>query len=163
MDMPKRKQNRLLNYDYSSPGCYFITVCTKNKEHLFGKVVVGASIARPYEMILSDYGKTVKIAIEKIPDYYSSVAIDNYVIMPNHIHLLLQIKATGIGRPMVAPTVSQIVQQLKGSVTKQIGFSPWQKTFHDHIIRDKADYDNIWNYIEYNTLKWESDFFYSEK
>ena len=161
MYKPTRKHNRLKNYDYSSPGYYFITICTKNKKTLFGKIVVGASIARPYEMILSDSGEIVKNAIERISDYYPMINVDNYVIMPNHIHLLLQIIPDKNGRPMVAPTVSVVIQQLKGAVTKQLGFSPWQKLFHDHIIRDKTDYENIWNYIEFNVLKWEQDCFYN--
>ena len=158
---PYRKQNRLKNYDYSSPGYYFITVCTKNKEHLFGKIVVGASIARPYEMILSDYGEIVNTAIENISERYSHIIVDNYVILPNHIHLLLKIVSDKNGRAMLAPTISVVIQQMKGYVTKQLGFSPWQKLFHDHIVRDKSDYETIWNYIEYNVLKWEQDCFYS--
>ena len=63
---------------------------------------------------------------------------------------------------MVAPTISTVVQQLKGCVSKQAGFSLWQKTFHDHIIRDENDYEKIWEYIDTNPLKWETDCFYSE-
>lgn len=82
--------------------------------------------------------------------------------MPNHVHLLLQINTNADGRPMVAPTISTVVQQLKGIVSKQIGHSIWQKLFHDHVIRNAADYTKIWEYIENNPLQWKLDCFYSE-
>ena len=159
MEFPKRKPNRLKEFDYSQPNAYFITICTKNKEKLFWENV-GASIARPEDMNLSQYGKIVKEAIEKIPNIYPTITVDNFVIMPNHIHLLLQIHSDCNGRAMLAPTISNVVQQMKGYVTKQIGKSVWQKLFHDHVIRGQQDYLKIWNYIEGNPSKWEEDCFY---
>ena len=159
MEFPKRKPNRLKEFDYSQPNAYFITICTKNKEKLFWENV-GASIARPEDMNLSQYGKIVKEAIEKIPNIYPTITVDNFVIMPNHIHLLLQIHSDCNGRAMLAPTISNVVQQMKGYVTKQIGKSVWQKLFHDHVIRRQQDYLKIWNYIEGNPSKWEEDCFY---
>ena len=159
MELPKRKPNRLKEFDYSQPNAYFITICTKNKEKLFWENV-GASIARPEDMNLSQYGKIVKEAIEKIPNIYPTITVDNFVIMPNHIHLLLQIHSDCNGRAMLAPTISDVVQQMKGYVTKQIGKSVWQKLFHDHVIRGQQDYLKIWNYIEGNPSKWEEDCFY---
>ena len=73
--------------------------------------------------------------------------------MPDHIHLLLQINTNKNGRPMVAPTVDRIIKQTKGYITKQIGFSIWQKSFYDHIVRGNNDYKEIWEYIENNPLK----------
>ena len=159
MELPKRKQNRLAEYDYSQPNAYFITICTKNKEKLFWENV-GASIARPQNMKLSPYGKIVKEAIENIPYIYPAITVDNYVVMPNHIHLLLQIHTDVNGRAMLAPTISKVVQQMKGYVSKKIGASIWQKLFHDHVIRGEQDYLEIWNYIEGNPSKWEEDCFY---
>ena len=162
MEKNFRKPNRLRNYDYSSNGMYFITVCTKGKAHIFGNIV-GATIGRLAGMQLSPYGKITKQSIENINNHYPAVFVDKYVIMPNHIHLILQIDTyNGNRRPMVAPTISTVVQQLKGCVSKQAGFSLWQKTFHDHIIRDENDYEKIWEYIDTNPLKWETDCFYSE-
>ena len=80
--------------------------------------------------------------------------------MPNHIHMLISIYNEN-GRAMHAPTISQIVQQLKGIVTKQIGYSVWQKLFHDHIVRNKNDYEKIWQYIDTNPQNWQKDCFYS--
>ena len=161
MDLPKRKQIRLKDYDYSSNGMYFITICTKNKKHIFGKIV-GATIGRPPEMFLSQCGEITKYAIENIAAHYPSVSVEKYVIMPNHIHLLLLIDTyTDSGRPMVAPTISVVIQQMKGYVSKQVGFSPWQKLFHDHMIRNEKDYEKIWEYIDTNPARWENDCFYS--
>jgi len=151
----------LPNFDYSTPGAYFITVCTKNRKCILWNNV-GASIARPHNIPLSAYGKIVNQAICNIPLHYPAVTVDNYTIMPNHIHLLLQINTDADGRPMVAPTISTIVQQMKGIVTKQVGESIWQKLFHDHIIRGEKDYLKIWEYIENNPAKWKEDCFYKE-
>ena len=83
--------------------------------------------------------------------------------MPNYIHLLLQVNTDANGRPMVAPTISTVVQQLKGTISKQIGCSIWQKLFHDHVIRAEQDYQKIWTYIDTNPVKWKEDCFYEEE
>ncbi|MBQ3529175.1 MAG: transposase [Oscillospiraceae bacterium] len=158
MDTPKRKPNRLPNFDYSAPGAYFITICTKDKRNLFW-TNVGASIARPQ---LTRWGEIAANAICNISKHYPAISVDRYVVMPNHIHLLLQINTDENGRPMVAPTISVVIQQLKGIITKQVGQSVWQKLFHDHIIRSEADYFKIWEYIENNPAKWEDDCFYKD-
>ena len=101
-------------------------------------------------------------AIKNIGHHYPSISVDHYVVMPNHIHLLLQINTDENGRPMVAPTISIVVQQMKGYVTKQLGISIWQKLFHDHVIRNPNDYRIIWEYIENNPTQWEQDCFYLE-
>ena len=93
----------------------------------------------------------------KIEDLYAQVRIDKYCIMPDHIHMIVMIgDCTGktSGRPQVAPTLSSIIQQFKGSITKQIGSPIWQKSFYDHIIRDEEDYENIWQYIDGNPSEW---------
>lgn len=159
MELPKRKPNRLKGFDYSQPNAYFITICTHNKNLLFWEDV-GASIARPEKPELSFYGSVVEEAIFNIPKVYPMVSVDNFVIMPNHIHLLLQIHSDSSGRAMLAPTISIVVQQMKGYVTKKIGKSVWQKLFHDHVIRDEKGYLKIWNYIEGNPSRWEEDCFY---
>lgn len=167
MDLPKRKSIRLKDYDYSSNGAYFITVCTKDKKNLFGCIVakvVGADNIRPneieYKTHLSEMGKTVKTAIESISIHYSYVSIEKYVIMPNHIHLLILIKGIDSdGRIISAPTDSKkrleiVIGQMKRWVSKQIGFSVWQKSFYDHIIRTENDYLDAWSYIDSNPRLW---------
>ena len=161
MVLPKRKRNRLRDYDYSMPGAYFVTICTKDRRNLFWENV-GASIARPQDVVLSYYGRVTETAIRGISSHYPAVTVDRYVIMPNHVHLLLRIETDTDGRPMVAPTISRIVQQMKGYTTKQIGYTIWQKLFHDHVIRNERDYQKIWNYIEGNPMKWVDDCFYTD-
>lgn len=92
------------------------------------------------------------------PTYGVAVKLDNYVIMPNHIHMLIAID--DCGRTLFAPTISRIVKQFKGVVTKQIGKSIWQRSFYDHIIRDEQDYVEKWNYIENNPARWLDDDLY---
>jgi REP element-mobilizing transposase RayT len=162
MELPKRKPNRLPNFDYSTPGAYFITICTKDRKCILGDVV-GASIARPQSLQLSKYGTIVADTIHNIAKHYPAVSVDHFVVMPNHIHLLLQINTDANGRPMVAPTISTVIQQLKGVVTKKIGKPIWQKLYHDHVIRGEADYLKIWEYIENNPAKWKEDCFYMEE
>ena len=159
MDLPKRKQNRLVEYDYSTPNAYFITVCTKNRKNLFW-MEVGAIIDRPNNVPLTNLGMIARQSIEDIPNYYSAVSVDHFVIMPNHIHLLLQINTDADGRSMIAPTVSTVVRLMKGTVSKQAGLSVWQKGFYDHVIRNDHDYREIWNYIDGNPSKWTEDKLY---
>ena len=157
----ERKPNRLQHYDYSMPGAYFITICCKDRKKYFWEDV-GASIARPTEVRLSPYGLIVERAIQCIPIHYPMISVDHYVVMPNHVHMLLQIQCGAEGKQAAAPTISVVVQQMKGAVTKEIGFSVWQKLFHDHVIRDQRDYDKIWCYIENNPVNWTKDCFFAE-
>lgn len=102
-------------------------------------------------------------AINNIALIYPALLVERYVIMPNHIHLILRICSDEYGRPMVAPTMSRVVKQLKGSVSKQIGKSIWQKSFHDHIIRNPKDYEEHINYILLNPARWYYDELYVEE
>ena len=156
MELPKRKRNRLEEYDYSTPNAYFITVCTINRKNLFWKDT-GSSIDRPENVSLTNLGMSVEQVIHDIPKHYPAITVDHAVVMPNHIHLLLQINTNVDGRPMAAPTISTIINQVKDAVSKKAGFSVWQKGFYDHVIRNKQDYLDIWNYIDGNPGKWLED------
>lgn len=153
MDLPKRKVNRLKKYDYSQVGAYFITICIKDRRAILSDIIVGANSVRPKEIHLTEYGKIVETAIKNIPKFYKAISVDNFVIMPDHIHLLLQIHSDTDGRTVFAPTIDRVVKQMKGHITKQIGFSIWQKSFNDHIVRGENDYKEIWQYIENNPFK----------
>lgn len=148
MDLPKRKPVRLSEYDYSLPGAYFVTICVKDRKAILSDITVGANSIRPNKIHLTKYGEVVKTAIENIPKHYPSISVDNFVIMPNHVHLLLQIHSDVDGRTLFAPTINRVIKQMKEYATKQIGFSIWQKSFNDHIVRGKDDYLEIWQYIE---------------
>lgn len=165
-ELPQRKNNRLKGYDYSQNGAYFLTICVKDSHELLGKIDVGATIGCPPEITLSEHGQLVYEAIQNIGAIYENVQVDKYVIMPNHIHMILVVDGgprnahVDDGRAMRAPTISTIMNQFKGYVSKQAGFSFWQKLFHDHIIRDAEDYQNHWNYIDQNPAKWIDDEYY---
>ena len=163
-ELPKRKPNRLKDYDYSQNGAYFITICVKDKHCILWGNNVGANRVRPQ---LSEIGNIIEKEINKIEVAYENIIVDKFVIMPNHIHLIIVIHDDGDGvldidgRTRFAPTVSRIIKQTKGLATKQNGFSIWQRSFHDHIIRNEKDYNRIAEYIENNPANWETDCFYS--
>lgn len=154
MDLPKRKNIRLNDYNYSSNGAYFITICTKNKENLLWKNV-GANCVRLLDQLpLSKIGIVIENEIYKLNTVYENIKVDKYQIMPNHIHLIIFIYEDSNGRTQFAPTISRIIKQFKGSITKQIEFSIWQKSFYDRIIRNEKEYQEVWNYIHNNPLKY---------
>ena len=94
MKRPDRKPTRLKAYDYSSPGSYFITICTKDRKSILSKIIVGDGVLDVPENKLTHYGKTSDRIICEMNDFYNHISVDKYVIMPNHIHLLLTISAT---------------------------------------------------------------------
>ena len=171
-ELPERKPNRLKNYDYSQNGAYFVTICVKDKKCILWESNVGANRVRPelsqIHPELSKTGIIVENEISRIAIVYANVKIDAYVIMPNHIHLIVVIQngndeiVNDDGRTRFAPTISRIIKQTKGLATKQIGYSIWQKSFYDHIIRDEADYKRIAEYMENNPVNWENDCFYGD-
>ncbi len=174
MNLPKRKLIRLKNYDYSRNGAYFITICTHNRECLFGEIVVGEGFPLPNfstvpNVRLNNNGQIINEYIGKISSKYTSIKIDKYVIMPNHIHLIILINnnnpQTGTGNP--SPTIGNIIGWFKYQSTKNInelhgsvGLKLWQRSYHDHIIRNEKDYLKIWEYIDTNPQKWELDCYY---
>ena len=153
---PVIKQIRLDQYDYSGNGAYFITICTKDRKQILSRIAVGTSIARPPAVLLSEAGKITEEAVLELPKRYAGVVVDYYVIMPNHVHILLRVE-----REDNSPTISHMVQQLKGAVTKRVGESIWQGRFYDHVIRDENDYLIRAQYIENNPAKWTDDKYYS--
>ena len=151
--LPNRKQIRIKNYDYATPGAYFITVCTANREKIFWNGV-GADIIRPRSLPLSASGKIAEQAVLQIASHYENIVVDKYCIMPDHIHLILRIESNTSGRMVSAPTISTVVGSMKRWVSKQIGKPIWQKSFYEHGIRNQQDYDEIWTYIDNNPLKY---------
>lgn len=149
-----RKKNRLKGYDYSSNASYFLTVCSDKRKEIFSQIVfdntVGANIVR-----LSHIGEKIENCILKIEEIYPCIFVDNYIIMPNHIHLILTIDTNR--RPMVAPTVATVIKQFKGAASKEAGTSIWQKGYYDHIIRNENDFNETMKYITFNAQKWDED------
>ena len=161
---PKRKINRLKSWNYSNNGGYFITICTDNRKHILSEICVGDGFPVPQ---LTKTGQIVDDYIKNINLKYSCVTVSEYMIMPNHIHLLLLIDNNGTGNP--SPTVGNIIGWFKYNTTKSVneeyksaGNKLWQRSYYDHIIRDEKDYMEKLNYILSNPLKWADDEYYSD-
>ena len=163
MELPKRKSTRLKNYNYNATGAYFVTICTKNRKNILCNIV-GEGSPLPQ---LTSQGIITNKYILSVNQKYPTVFIDKYVIMPNHIHIILRIDNNGRGNP--SPTVSNVIGWLKYNISKDInefqntqGKSVFQRSYHDHIIRGENDYREIWQYIDTNPQKWNTDCFYIE-
>ena len=149
---PRRKRNRLEAYDYTQGGAYHIVLCTEGRKCVFSQVYEGADTQ---QLRLYPLGQMVEQAILAIPVHYPTVEIVRYCVMPNHVHLLLRLSTE-----QENPSVSWIINQLKGAVTKKAGTKIWQKGFYDQVIRSEADFQAAGEYIEYNPAKWKTDDYY---
>jgi REP element-mobilizing transposase RayT len=172
-----RRSVRLLGYDYSQTGAYFITICTQNRECLFGKIEDG-------ELRLNDVGEMIQAFWDEIPSYYPGIDIDEFIVMPNHIHgIIVIVGADPCGRPGLAnpqngqargpaPTglsLPDIAHRFKTMTTKryadgvkQNGWSAfhgklWQRNYWEHIIRNESELNSIRLYIQINPAQWELD------
>lgn len=180
-----RRSIRLTNYDYSQPGSYFITICTfasgrgtacRAHPPIFGDICDGV-------MNLNKYGEIADKRWLDIPEHFKNVDLDEYVIMPNHVHGIITIngeegtacRATTPDKEQLMKPINKfsnpisgelatIIRSYKAAVTKQINEirgtnSPavWQRNYYEHIIRNRADYEEIRGYIVANPSKWEKD------
>ena len=158
-----RKLNRLKEYDYSLNGEYFVTVCAKNRECLFGKIIEG-------KMRLSDIGKIAQRCWQEIPIHFPDAELDEFIIMPNHIHGIIVVgNNAAVGNKNFcslqwqtkwACSLSSIIRGFKIGVTKWCRNNAtqiWQKSYYDHIIRNENSLNKIREYIKNNPLKWEND------
>ena len=143
--LPQRKKIRLKDYDYSKENMYFITICVKNRAELLGKITEDNKIE------LTKEGKILKQNINKISEIYDNIIIDEYIIMPNHIHILVLIlDKKGV-------TLSKIVKHYKANISRELTHSIWQKSFYEHIIRNEKEYLKIKEYIKNNIINWKKD------
>ena len=143
--LPTRKRLRIIEYDYSKEGMYFITICIKNGLELLGE------IKNINYMELTQEGIIVKESIKQIEKRYINVEIDEYVIMPNHIHMILAVKNK------TKVTISRMIKQYKGYVSNKVVYAIWQKSFYEHIIRIEKGYIKIKDYIKNNIRNWKED------
>jgi REP element-mobilizing transposase RayT len=178
-----RHSIRLKGYDYSLAGMYFITICCQEMVCRFGKIKNG-------EMVLNDAGMVAQQCWLEIPRHFPHVILHEYVVMPNHVHGIIVLADTVVGAKNFSPvsiscgengiwaknfsplpppplhgtsrTIGSIIRGFKIGVTKQLGFSIWQRNYYEHIIRNELAYQNISNYIMRNPEKWQNDKFYFE-
>lgn len=168
-ELPKRKHPRLDYYDYSSQGAYFITICTQNRRCILSKILeqkVATVEENDIYVELSKYGKICAEQIYAIETRYEYVKIDKFVIMPNHIHLIMILEEKTAGASP-RPTVMDVICSFKSLVTKECRFNGFngkifQTSFYEHIVRDRNDYNEIVRYIHENPINWEKDDLYIE-
>ena len=137
---------------------------TPPQDALATTIPVGRGALTPPEIHLSQIGEISDRYILNMNTAYGCVYVDHYVIMPNHIHLLLRIDsapASSGGMRASRPTLQTIVRSFKTMVTRQIGTSVWQDSFYEHIVRSEASYLEIWKYIDENPIKWQEDKYYA--
>ncbi len=152
MELPTRKLPRLQQYDYSKQNYYYVTICTHEKSHLFGSF-----------NNLNQFGKIAQAELLNIPTHFDGIKIDKYVVMPNHIHAIIIIGCNGEAeRSRPFPTLSTVIGLYKSGVSKLIHeiepqIPVWQKSFYDKIIRNEQGYQEVWQYINENSLKWQED------
>ena len=167
-ELPKRKHPRLDNYDYSSTGAYFVTICTQNRRCVLSRIV-GRGLA-PAETTAIEYTSLGEIAEKQLfllADRYPYLTIDQYVIMPNHIHAILILNGETAGASP-RPTLTDIVCTYKSLTTrecKKSGFREklFQTSFYEHVIRSREDYEEIVKYIYENPIRWCYDELYTEE
>ncbi len=175
MMIPNRRSIRLAGYDYADAGLYFLTICVNDKKQaIFGKIENNVAL-------LNNIGRIAERCWLEIPQHFKNVVLHEYVIMPNHIHGIIElvgannhspendnrqnshenIKKWGniAGEKCFAPagtsrTIGSIVRGFKIGVTKQLGYSIWQRNYFEHIVRSADDYIRISTYIAQNPQKW---------
>lgn len=162
-----RKTTRLPGYDYSAPGAYFLTICTQDRKCLLSRIV-GTGVLDGPLVELTPYGAVAEKYLRQLNAFYEDLCVDSYVIMPNHIHLLLVIKGSASG-PSGTPvptkiqnsTVSRFLSTFKRFCNKEYGQNIWQSRSYDHVVRDRADYDTRLAYIAANPARWREDELYT--
>jgi len=162
--MFKRKSSRLEGYDYASSGMYYVTICTKDNRYLFGEVRKG-------RVWLSEEGRVVRDCWENIPEHFEHVSIDDFVVMPNHMHGIVVIKNAGARHAspvrscsIASGSLGAVIGSFKSAATKRVndlrgmpGGEVWHRNYYDHIIRNENDLNRIREYIRNNPMNWAHD------
>ena len=157
MEYPERKPNRLCEYDYSTQGAYFVTLCTQDRKKILSNIVGGGALDAPV-LTLTKIGEIAQkyiLSSNQIP----GVSVDKFLIMPDHIHLIIQInERVSIGTSRApSPTnmaIPHFVSTFKRFCHREVGATIFQRSYYDHVIRNEQDYNEIWEYIENNPKKW---------
>lgn len=170
MPLPQRKTVRLRDYDYSTPGWYFVTLCTRGKEKILCQIV-GTAVPGGPRAQFTECGEIVDRRLREMSDFYSAVKIEKYVVMPNHVHLLIHILKSDertqavpsgpSGTTVPTSVIARFVGTFKRLCNREWGRNIWQSRSYDHIIRNEDDYQEIWTYIDQNPAKWREDQFYT--
>ena len=162
--LPRRKHPRLDHYDYSTAGAYFVTICTQNRRCLLSEIV-GRGLA-PAEIHYTAYGQIAREQLLSLEQRYPPLKIDQFVIMPNHIHMILLLEKTAGASPR--PTIMDIVCAYKSLTTRECKKVQsidklFQASFYERVIRGRKDYHEIAEYIMNNPKQWELDKLYAKE
>lgn len=171
----QRQPNRIEGYDYSQQGAYFVTICTQDRRKILSKITVGTGLldcpsagkgigqgqsGRLVPTIqLLKHGLIAEQCIRRIDAFYDHISVDKYVIMPDHIHMLLTVRGQS-GRLVPGKidnknsVIAKFVGSFKRFCNKEYGENIWQGRYYDHVVRNQQDYNEIWEYIAYNPTKW---------
>lgn len=145
MPAPERKSPRIRAYDYASADAYLVTACTRVRACLFGRV-------EQDEMLLGPLGRVVQEAWKAIPDHYPTVALDVFVVMPNHLHGIVWLARAGH-----APPLPVVIASFKAAASRAAGEALWQRSFHDRVVRNESELQAFRRYIAENPLRWAMD------
>lgn len=147
---PRRKRTRLPEFDYTQPGAYFVTVCVADRACLFGTVRDGAIVA-------SALGRLVDEIWLGLPMRFREVSLDAYIVMPNHVHGVIEIDAPmRRGLPEVIGAFKSIAAQ-RINAHRGSGGPLWQRGFYEHVVRNEKDLERIRAYIQDNPGRWDED------
>jgi putative transposase len=163
MKVHQRRSIRLPEFDYSQPGAYFVTFVVNGRQPILSEVNQG-------RMILSGLGQAVEQAWYELPRHYPHLVLDEFVVMPNHVHAVMVLTEAGGSTfdekraQATRRALPEIVRALKSYSARSInqirctpGQVVWQRSFYDHIIRNQAEWDRIRMYIQNNPSTWETD------
>ena len=163
--MKNRKKNRKTDFDYSNDALYFVSICIKDRLPYFGEIIDG-------QMIYTEFGEVAVNQWNWLQEQYPYIVLHTFIVMPNHVHAIIEINSSKISSPsqnqgvsIKIKSLSELIGAYKTTTSKKIhllGLNEfaWQRSFHDHIIRNTEAYENIKNYIEKNPKNWTEDMFY---
>ena len=163
VNMKKRRSNRLLNFDYSASRSYFITICTHKMNCIFGDII-------SEKMLLNECGEIAKKYWSDIPEHFHRIEMDEFIIMPNHIHGIINI-IDDVGsrhseldfnkyQKIISGSIGSIIRSYKSAVTKWVHQNTstqnvWLRNYYEHIIQNDKELDQIREYIKFNPLNWQ--------
>jgi len=154
-----RKRTRLNTYNYSLNGAYFLTLCVEDASVKLSQIVAGGVLDAP-QVLLTEYGKIAENRLLEMERVYDYIEMDNYVIMPNHIHILLRIENEHCFETQERSSqpaneiIPRFVSTFKRMTNKAYHMKIWQRDYNDRIIRNEKEYLNKWRYIDENPKKW---------
>jgi putative transposase len=152
-DFNHRQSIRLNGYDYSASGAYFITICTHEREHLFGDIV-------DETIELNILGDIARSHWQQLSQHHPNIIMDESIVMPNHLHGIIVLESlTGNTK-----SISEIIRGFKTFSAKAInkerglrGIPIWQRNYYDRIIRNELELDRVRQYIINNPRNWDAD------